>query len=79
MIEYKDWPPPEDWTSVKLSWDWVMQHHTHNTNDIYNWVIRAPGGRFHISGYNVGKPGEGFDYRFERPADATYFSLNLPR
>ena len=69
------WPRP-DWISVKISWAWCMLHHTHNPNDIYHWVLKAPGGRFHLSGYD---DGEGFDYRFENPEDATYFSLNLPK
>ena len=75
MIEVEGWPPP-NWTSVKLSWEWAMLHYTHNPNDIYHWVLNAPGGRFHLSGYGTS---EGFDYRFENPADATYFTLNLPK
>jgi len=75
MLELKDWPPP-DWTSVAVRWDWLMEHHSRDPNEIYNWVIREPGGRFHLSGLdNIG----GFDYRFERPEDATWFRLNLPR
>ena len=75
MIKDTSWPPP-DWTSVKLSWDWCMKHYTHNPNEIYHWVLGSPGGRFHISG---SKEIDGFDYRFEDPADATWFSLNLPK
>jgi hypothetical protein len=75
MLEVKFWPPPA-WTSVAVRWDWLMEHHGRDPNEIYNWVIREPGGQFHLSGLdNVG----GFDYRFERPEDATWFRLNLPR
>ncbi len=76
MIEVKTWPPPEDWTSVKISWEWSMKHHSHNPNDIHQWILDAPGGRFHLSGYGAGA---GFDYRFENPADAVWVRLNLPR
>jgi hypothetical protein len=70
------WPPPEDWVEVRLSWKWTMLHYTHQTNTIYRWVLDAPGGRFHLSGYGNS---EGFSYRFERPEDATWFRLNLPK
>jgi hypothetical protein len=53
-----------------------MRHYTHNPNDIYHWVLGSPGGRFHLSGYGTS---EGFEYRFEDPKDATWFSLNLPK
>lgn len=75
MIEYKTWPPP-DWTSVAVRWDWVMEHHSRDPNVIYNWVIRSPGGRFHLSGYD---DGGGFNYRFEDAKDATWFRMNLPQ
>ena len=74
MIHVKEWPIPA-WTSVPVRWDWIMEKNTRNPNDIYNWVIRAEGGCFHLSGLeDVG----GFDYRFERPEDATWFRINLP-
>ena len=74
MKEVKFWPPP-DWTSIPVHWDWIMARHTRDPNKIYNWVIRAPGGNFHLSGLdNAG----GFDYRFENSKDATWFRMNLP-
>ena len=76
MIEVQGWPPPEDWESIKISWDWTLRHYTHNPNDIYHLVLGSPGGRFHLSGYGTS---EGFEYRFEDPKDATWFSLNLPK
>ena len=53
-----------------------MKSHTRNPNDIFNWLHKQPGGRFHLHGYNST---EGFAYRFERPKDATWFRLNLPK
>ena len=70
------WPPPEDWEEVRISWGWMMKNHTHNANDIYNLILAAPGGEFHLSGYGYH---EGFSYRFKRPQDATWIRLNLPR
>jgi len=72
MIHYDAWPPP-NWTEVVVLWAYIMEHNTHNPNDIYNWVRRQPGGRFHLHGY---KCTEGFAYRFEDPKDATWFRLN---
>ena len=65
------WPPP-DWPEVRVSWDWIMGSHTHNPNDMFNWVDQQPGGRYHLHGYNAV---DGFAYRFERPEDATLFAL----
>lgn len=76
MIEFKDWPPPEDWEEVKITWDWCMQNYLRNPNEIYQWVLDSPGGRFHLSGYGSC---EGFSYRFEDSSDATWFRLNLPK
>ena len=75
MIKHECWPPP-DWTEVAITWDWIMNSHTRNPNDIFNWLHKQPGGRFHLHGYNST---EGFAYRFERPKDATWFRLNLPK
>jgi hypothetical protein len=76
MTEVKTWPPPKNWISVKISWKWMLNHHTHYPNEIQQWILDTPGGRFHLSGYDAG---EGFDYRFEDPKDAIWFRLNLPR
>lgn len=75
MTKVEMWPPP-DWEEVVITWDWVMDSHRHDINEIFQWAIDAPGGCFHLHG-----KGERHDFafRFEDPKDATYFRLNLPR
>ena len=53
-----------------------MDSKKHNINDIFQWVLDAPGGQFHLHGKG---DTHDFAFRFERPEDATYFSLHLPR
>jgi hypothetical protein len=75
MIRYDVWPPPEHWTEVRVSWEWVMEKKSRNPNTIFNWICEQPGGRFHLHGYGQQ---EGFSYRFEDPKDATWIRMNLP-
>ena len=74
MKQIEQWPAP-DWVEVRVSWDWIMLHYSHSANDVYNWVVDAPGDEFHLSGYG---DAEGFSYRFKDPKDATWFRLNWP-
>lgn len=75
MTQVDLWPYPP-WLEVRVSWEWIMEHHTHSANDLYQWVLDAPGGDFHISGYG---DAEGFSYRFKNAKDATWFVMNLPK
>lgn len=70
-IDYQQ--PPPAWSSVVILWEDIL----HNGNDypireILSWIDDAPGGRYHLHGYQWDK---GFDFRFENPRDATYFKL----
>ena len=70
-INYQD--PPPDWEEVILLWDDILRNgNDYPIREILDWLPDAPGGRYHIHGYKFDK---GFCFRFENPADATYFKL----
>jgi hypothetical protein len=65
------WPPP-DWAEVVILWDDILAGTDYRIRDILQWIDDAPGGRYHLHGYNST---EGFAFRFEQDEDATYFKL----
>jgi hypothetical protein len=69
-IDYQD--PLPDWQEVVILWDDVLRGPKYDIAWILHWLNYAPGGRYHLHGYNST---EGFAFRFERPEDATYFIL----
>jgi hypothetical protein len=69
-IDYQD--PRPDWTEIIILWDEVLNYPYYPIKDILAWVDQAPGGQYHLHGYNST---EGFAFRFENPEDATYFKL----
>ena len=75
MTKIEQWPAP-DWAEVIVSWTWIMASPRHDINKLIQWVENSPGGNYHIHGIN-----ENFDFafRFENPADATWFRMNLPQ
>lgn len=69
-IDYTEpWP---NWQEVVVLWDNITAPPFYNIKEILAWLPTAPGGRYHLHGYNRI---EGFAFRFERPEDATYFKL----
>ena len=74
MTKVEMWPPP-DWTEVVITWTWIMARRNHDINGLFKWLNKQPGGRYHLSG-----KGEEHDFafRFENPADAVWFSMNIP-
>jgi hypothetical protein len=71
MKQIEGWPPP-DWTEVVVLWDEILKPPGYPIKKILEWVDQAPGGEFHLHGYNST---EGFSFRFRNPQDATYFKL----
>jgi hypothetical protein len=68
----KIWPPPTDWEEVVILWGNILNEPGYPIREILDWLDTAPGGEFHIHGYNST---EGFSFRFRNPADATHFKL----
>ena len=66
------WPPPDDWTEVIVLWQDVLQAPYYPITPILEWLESAPGGDYHIHGY---ESTEGFSFRFRNPEDATHFKL----
>jgi hypothetical protein len=71
MKQIEGWPPP-DWTEVVVLWDEILGAPGYPIKEILDWMDSAPGGEFHLHGYNST---EGFSFRFRDPEDATYFKL----
>jgi len=69
-VDYQD--PPPNWTSIIILWNDILSGPDYRIRDILEWIDDAPGGRYHLHGHQFDK---GFDFRFERPEDATYFKL----
>lgn len=72
-VDYQD--PHPDWTEVIITWDYILLTTSEEPSiirRILDWIDDAPGGRYHLHGYNST---EGFAFRFEDPKDATYFRL----
>jgi hypothetical protein len=69
-LEYQQ--PPPDWETVIVLWDNILNPPYYNISGILKWIEEAPGGRYHMFGHGYTL---GFDFRFERPEDATYFKL----
>ena len=66
------WPPPKDWEEVVILWKNILHEPGYPIREILEWLDAAPGGEFHIHGY---ESTEGFSFRFRNPADATHFKL----
>lgn len=71
MKQIERWPPP-DWTEVVVLWDEILGEPGYPIKQILEWLDDAPGGKFHLHGYNST---EGFSFRFHNPTDATHFKL----
>jgi hypothetical protein len=69
-IDYQD--PHPDWSEVVILWNDITDGPYYPIRDILIWIDSAPGGRYHLHGYQFDK---GFAFRFEDPQDATYFKL----
>jgi hypothetical protein len=65
-------PLPNNWVLVIIDWEDILNPPNYQIKEILDWVNEQPGGRYHLHGY---KSTEGFAFRFEHPADATYFKL----
>ena len=74
MTRVECWPAP-DWTEVVIPWAWILGSHRHDINALINQLDEQPGGRYHLHG--VGDDHD-FGFRFENPADATWFRLRIP-
>lgn len=70
---------------MRISWEVMLDHADHAPNDIIAWVESAPGGSWHLSGWDEWtrleshgrdyKGIDGFEFRFERREDAVMFAL----
>lgn len=74
MKRIEQWPPP-DWAEVVVTWNWIMQSRRHDIKALFNKIDEQPGGQYHIHGKGEAKD---FAFRFENPADATWFRLVMP-
>lgn len=66
------WPPPNDWEEIVVLWADVLDGPKYPIKEILNWLTEAPGGDYHVHGYNST---EGFAFRFRDTQDAVYFKL----
>lgn len=73
MKRVECWPPPKDWAPVVLSWQDIFDNNL-DIQYILDWVGTAPGGNYHLHGWNGL---EGFEFRFEDHQDASFFALNV--
>jgi hypothetical protein len=64
--------PPDSWAQIIVRWDDILTGPKYPIRQILNWVDEYPGGQYFLQGFQATK---GFDFRFEHPADATYFKL----
>ena len=70
QVDYRDpWP---DWEEVIIWWGDITAGPQYPIREILEWMADAPGGRYHLHGHDFSA---GFNFRFERPEDATYFRL----
>ena len=67
-----NWPPPEGWEEVVITWDSVFSTDKLHIPEIIEWLDKTPGGKYHLHGW---KGQDGFAFRFEDAHDATYFRL----
>jgi len=73
MLQLEQWPPPDDWVEIVVSWNTMLQYADYNPNAVVQWCRDYPGhSRWHLHGWNGTL---GFAFRFEDPRDATAFSL----
>lgn len=74
MQKIECWPPP-DWTEVVVLWEDMLNTSFFHGRARYilQWVDLAPGGEYHLYGYNQT---DGFAFRFRNPHDATFFKLS---
>jgi hypothetical protein len=50
----------------------MLDYADYHPHMITDWLDHAPGGRYHLHGYQAT---EGFAFRFENPEDAVLFAL----
>jgi hypothetical protein len=62
----------DTWDEIVILWEDVFNGPRYPIREILAWLEDAPGGRYHLYGWNST---EGFAFRFERAEDATYFKL----
>jgi hypothetical protein len=69
-----DWSPtpPASWIQIVILWNDVFYGPQYPIREILNWVDKYPGGQYFLQGCNST---DGFDFRFERAEDATFFKL----
>lgn len=70
MIKHQQWPPPEGWTEVVITWERMLREY--NAMAVLSWVDKHPGGLYHLHGYQATL---GWAFRFQDPKDAMMFSL----
>jgi hypothetical protein len=69
-----DWSPtpPPGWVQIVILWDDVFNGPRYPIKEILKWVDDHPGGEYFLQGF---RSTDGFDFRFERAEDATFFKL----
>ena len=72
QIPFEDYGEHDAWEEIVILWEDVFEGPKYPIKKILDWITTAPGGRYHLHGWNST---EGFCFRFERPEDATYFKL----
>jgi hypothetical protein len=66
------WPPPKHWFEAIVLWRDVLEGPHYPIREILKWLETAPGGRYHIHGY---ESTVGFSFRFEDARDLVHFRL----
>ena len=71
-VPFEEIGPHDNWEEVIILWEDVFDGPKYPIRKILDWIETAPGGRYHLHGFNST---DGFCFRFERPEDATHFKL----
>lgn len=71
-MKYENWPPPEGWAEVVITWQQMLDHADYAPNAIEQWCEQNIQERWHLHGY---QQTEGFAFRFEDPREAVLFAL----
>lgn len=71
-VPFEEIGPSNSWEEVIILWEDVFDGPRYPIREILRWIEDAPGGRYHLRGWNST---DGFCFRFEQPEDATHFKL----
>ena len=72
FVTFEEIGTSNSWEEVVILWEDVFDGPRYPIREILDWIETAPGGRYHLHGWNST---EGFCFGFEQPEDATHFKL----